>query len=174
MKKRMHILQEKLITFLFLTLDPNCSKTLSFLLQLLNGTIQILPFGTQKVLLFKKNSIQRFIRLSSCDVFHYHNHKGIRLITRLHAVLIHLHEHRFKHNFQYCLNPLCCCGLDIKSTSHFVLHCPALNNERYTLLGPLYKIYCKLIELTNFSLSQTLLYGYTLCEKEKSTHRYLQ
>ena len=36
------MLQEKLITFLFFTLDTTSSKTLAFLLQSLNGTIEIL------------------------------------------------------------------------------------------------------------------------------------
>ena len=46
LKKPMHKLQETLITFPFLTRDITSSKTLSFLPQLLNGTIQIIPFGT--------------------------------------------------------------------------------------------------------------------------------
>ena len=43
------MLQETLITFFFLTLDTSSSKTLSFLLQSLNGTTGILPSRTQKV-----------------------------------------------------------------------------------------------------------------------------
>ena len=74
----------------------------------------------------------------------------------------HLCEHKFKHNFQDCLNPICSCGLDIESASHFLLHCPSFNDERYTLLSTLNKIDCKLLELTKSSLSQTLLYGNTL------------
>ena len=77
----------------------------------------------------------------------------------------HLREHKFKHNFQGCLNPICSCGLDIESTSHFLLHCP----ERYTLLSTLNNADCKLLELTKSFLSQTLLYGNTLFDKEKKT-----
>ena len=84
----------------------------------------------------------------------------------------HLPEHKFKHNFQDCLNPICGCGLDIESTSHFLLHCPSFNDERYTLFSTLNKIDCKLLELTKSSLSQTLLYGKTLFDKEK-THSFL-
>ena len=40
----------------------------------------------------------------------------------------HLCEHKFKQNFQDCLNPICSCGLDIESTSHFLLHCPTFND----------------------------------------------
>ena len=83
----------------------------------------------------------------------------------------HLREHKFKHNFQDCLNPVCSCGLDIESTSHFLLHCPAFNDERYTLLGTLNNIDWKLLELTKSSFSQTLLYDNTLFDQQKKhTH----
>ena len=78
----------------------------------------------------------------------------------------HLREHKFKHNFQDCLNPICSCGLDIESTSHFLLHCPTFNGEQCTVLSILNKIYCELLELTNSSLPQTLLCGNTLFVKE--------
>ena len=44
-----------------------------------------------------------------------------------------------------------------------------LNDERYTLLSTLNETHCKLLELTNSRLSQTLLYGNTLFDKEKGT-----
>ena len=80
----------------------------------------------------------------------------------------HLREHKFNHNFQDCLNPVCSCGLDFESTSHFLLHCPTFNDERYTLLSTLNNIDCTLLELTKSSSSQTLLYGNTLFDKEKN------
>ena len=81
----------------------------------------------------------------------------------------HLREHKFKHNFQDCLNPICSCGLNIESTSYFLLNCPSFNDERYTLLSTLNKIDCKLLELTKSSLSQILLYGSPLFDKEENT-----
>ena len=57
----------------------------------------------------------------------------MRLISRLCVGMSHLREHKFKQNFQDCLNPICSCGLDIESTSHFLLHCPSFNDERHTL-----------------------------------------
>ena len=116
-----------------------------------------------------KNSILKFIRPSPRNFFNCNNYKGIRLITLLRLGMNHLREHKFKHNFQDCLNPICGCGLDIESTSHFLLHCPSFNDERYTLFSTLNKIDCKLLELTKSSLSQTLLYGKTLFDKEKNT-----
>ena len=81
----------------------------------------------------------------------------------------HLRKHKFKHNFQDCLNPICSCGLDIESTSHFLLHCPTFNDEPYTLRRTLNNIDPTLLELTKSFLSQTLLYGNTLFDKEKNT-----
>ena len=83
----------------------------------------------------------------------------------------HLREQKFKHNFQDCLNQISSCGLDIESASHFLLHCPTFNDERYTILSTLNKTDCKLLELTKSYLPQTLLYGNTLFDKEKKDTR---
>ena len=85
----------------------------------------------------------------------------------------HLREQKFKHNFQDCLNLICSCGLDIESTSHFLLHCPTFNDERYTLLSTLNNIDCKLLELTKSTLSQTLYqnqYGNIFNQEKKHMH----
>ena len=79
--------------------------------------------------------------------------------------LAHLREHKLKCNFQNCVNSICSCGLDIESNSHFLLHCPVFDDERY-ILSILNKIDCKLLELTSSSLSQTLVY----CNTKKHTH----
>ena len=62
--------------------------------------------------------------VSNCN-----NYKGIRLITRLSVCMSDLHENKFKHNFQDCLNAICSCGLNIESNSHFLLHCLTFNDE---------------------------------------------
>ena len=59
------------------------------------------------------------------------------------------------------LNPICSCVLDIESTWHFFLHCSTFNDDRCTFLSTLNKTDCKLLELTNSSLSQTPLYENT-------------
>ena len=125
-----------------------------------------------KSLVHFKNNILKFIRPSPSNVFNCNKYKGIRLITRLRVGVSHFCAHKFKHSFQDCLNPICSCGLDIKSTSQFLLHCPTSNDERYTLLSTLNNIDCKLLESTKSSLSQTLLYDNTLFNKEK-THGFL-
>ena len=72
--------------------------------------------------------------------------------------LSHLREHKFKHSFQDLLNPLCKCGAGVESTTHFKLHCPIYNNDRSSLLSTIRNIGCKLLEITDSSLTQTLPY----------------
>ena len=43
--------------------------------------------------------------------------------------------------------------------SHFLLHCPVYNNERSSFLSTIRNNDCKLLENTDSSLTQTLLYG---------------
>ena len=52
-----------------------------------------------------------------------HNPIGIRLLTCLCLGLNHLNEHKIRHNFADCMNPLCSC-------SHFFPHCHNLNIGR--------------------------------------------
>ena len=83
----------------------------------------------------------------------------------------HLREHKFKRNFQGCLNPICSCGLDIESTSHFLLHYPTFSDERHTFLSTLNNIDCTLLELIKSSLLKIILYDNALFDKgKKNTH----
>ena len=106
-----------------------------------------------------KNTILKFLRPSPNSVFKCHNPQGIKFLARLRLGLSHFREPKFKHSFQDLLNPLCKCGFDVESTSHFLLHCPIYNNERSSLLSTIRNIDCKLLENTDSSLTQTLLYG---------------
>ena len=90
-------------------------------------------------------------------------------MTRLLLELSHLREHKFKYNFQNCLNPLCSCGSSIESTSHFLLHCPIFHDKRHTLLSTLNNIDSKLLESNDSYLTQTLLFGSTSFDSETNT-----
>ena len=76
-------------------------------------------------------------------------------------MLSHLREHKFKHSFQDTLNPICNCGNDVETAIHFFLHCPLNSNERRTLLNSLNNIDHKLLDNTDFLLTQILLFGNT-------------
>ena len=83
----------------------------------------------------------------------------IRFSLRLYLGLSHLREHKFKHSFQDTLNPICLCGDDVESTSHFLLYCPSFNNERCILLNTLNQIDGNLLNKTDTLLVESLLYG---------------
>ena len=70
-------------------------------------------------------------------------------------------EHKFKHSFQDTLNPICNCGNDVESAIHFFLHCSLYRNERRTLLNSLVNIDHTLLDNTEFSLTQILLFDNT-------------
>ena len=64
-----------------------------------------------------KEKILNFTRPSPNSFFDCHSPKGIKLRLSL----SHLREHKFKHSFQDTINPLCNCGQDIESSTHFLL-----------------------------------------------------
>ena len=73
-------------------------------------------------------------------VYNVHNPVGFKLLTKLRLGLSHLNQHKFNHNFQDCLNPLCSCSLEVNSVSHFFLHCHYCSNIRSTFLNELQSI----------------------------------
>ena len=54
----------------------------------------------------------------------YNNFEGLKLLTRMRLGLGYLADHKSRHNFQDCLNPICSCGHEIETTSHFLLDSP--------------------------------------------------
>ena len=109
--------------------------------------------------IFKKKKNLKFIRPSQNRVYNCHNPKGIKLLTRLRVGLSHLREHKFKHSFQDTLNPICTCGEDIETTSHYLLHCPDYLEERKTLLNTISCIVPNIFDFNNDQLTEILLYG---------------
>ena len=106
-----------------------------------------------------KNSILKFIRPSPNKIVQCHNPKGIKLVTRLRLGLSHLWEHKFKHSFQDTLNPLCSCGVDIETTSHYFLHCPLFHAERSSLLNNINEIDSTIFNKSDSVVTRILLYG---------------
>ena len=46
----------------------------------------------------------------------------IKYLTRLSLGLSHFNGHKFRNNFQDCLNLLCPCSLEVESTINYFLH----------------------------------------------------
>ena len=100
-----------------------------------------------------KNTILKFVRDSPNSAFKCHNPLEITLLTSLRLGLSHLREHKFKHSFQDLLNPFCKRAFEVKSASHFLLHCSIYNNYRSSLLSSIRNIDCKLLGNTDSSLA---------------------
>ena len=101
-----------------------------------------------------KEKILNFIWPSPNSFLDCHNPKGIKVITRLRLGLSYV-------NFQDTINPLCNCGQDIESATHFFLHRPFFINKRRTLLSTIRSLDSKLLYCTDYDLGQTLLFGST-------------
>ena len=89
-----------------------------------------------KTLLTFRNALIKIGRTIPKPIYNVHNNPaGLKLLTRLRLGLSHLNQHKFNHNFQDCLNPLCSCSLEVESVSHFFLHSHYYSNISPTLYG---------------------------------------
>ena len=82
----------------------------------------------------------------------------------------HLNEHRFNHNFENCINPLCSCILEIESTSHFFLHCHHYANIRVTVLNSVAEIIGNTFNMNNECLVNLLLFGSQKHTEKDNSH----
>ena len=83
--------------------------------------------------------------------------------------LSHLHKRKFKHSFQDCLKPLCLCGNDVETSSHFLLHCLTYSNERMTFLNKIKNINFGILELSDTIMTKTLLLDDSLLSDSTNT-----
>ena len=108
--------------------------------------------------IFKKHLLN-FIRPNSSKAFNINNPLELKLLTRLRIGFSHLNKHKFKHNFQDSIDPLCSCGNDTESTVHFFLHCQNFTTQRQTLLNKLKSINASIMTENENSVVRTLLFG---------------
>ena len=78
-----------------------------------------------------------------------------KTLLNLRNCFSNLNHHKFNHNFQDFLNPLCLCSLEVESVSHSFLHCHYYANICSTLLNELQSIDINLLNQV------VLLYGST-------------
>ena len=120
-----------------------------------------------------KKSLLKFARTIPNSLFSIADIYGIKLLTRLHVGLSHLREHKFRHNFQDTINPLCSCSLEIESTSHFFLRCQNFITPRTNLMNELRKLDSSILNLDEISLTKLLLYGDSKFENEVNKNTLL-
>ena len=67
---------------------------------------------------FLKNALS-FIKPMPNSIYNIHNPPGVKYLTRLRLGFMHLKEHKFKHNFQDSIDPMCSCSSGIEEAIHF-------------------------------------------------------
>ena len=66
------------------------------------------------------------------SIYNIHNPLGVKYLARLRIKFGHLKEHKFKHNFQESIDPMCSCSSGIETMIHFFLNCTNFNTQRQT------------------------------------------
>ena len=81
-----------------------------------------------------KVTILNFIRPKGNSVFDIHDTNRIKLLSRLRLNFSHLNEHKFRHNFNDTVDPMCICGCEPETTLHYLLGCNLYSTQRLELL----------------------------------------
>ena len=115
-----------------------------------------------------KSKLLSFIRPVQSNVYNIFYPQGLKLLTRLRLGFSHLNEHRFRHNFQECINPLCSCSLEIADTSHYLLHCPNFSRYRIDLMNSVNSVRDHFESLSDSSKRDILLYGDSRLDTNKN------
>ena len=96
----------------------------------LNASIR----NSESLTIFKRRLLS-FIRPIQSNAYNIFDPIGLKSLTRLRLGCSHLNEHKFRHNFQYCLNPLCSCSLEIEDTVPYHLHYHHFFQYRFDLMN---------------------------------------
>ena len=95
------------------------------------------------------------IRPSAGNTFHCHSPDSLKIITRPKLGLSHLQCHKFKHNFQDKLNPIC----SFVTAETTFLHCSNFSNERLAVFNRLKSIDVNILSKDDFNISKVLFFG---------------
>ena len=137
----------------------NCFKY-SFFPSALNDwfNLDINIRNSESITLFKCRLLS-FIRPVQNSIYNIFDPKGLKFLTRLRLGLSHLNAHRFRHNFQDCLNPLCSCSLETEDTSHYLLYCHHFSNHRAHLMNSVKSVCDNFESMSDNIKKNVLLYG---------------
>ena len=129
---------------------PYCAKAWTNLNEELRNIESIKTF---------KLSILDFVRTRESSVFSVHDINGLKLLTRLRLNFSHLNEHKFRHNFNDTINPMCSCGKEPETTLHYLLRCDFYSIYRLELLNDICALNHSLKNISEENLLKVLLYG---------------
>ena len=106
-----------------------------------------------------KTKILSFIRPKENSIFKTHDINGIKLLNHLRLHFSHLNEHKFRHYFRGTIDPMCICGLEPKTTLHYLLRCNLYSDLRAELLNDICTLNSTLKNLSHEKRLNILLYG---------------
>ena len=86
-----------------------------------------------------KTVILKFTTPEPNKVFNADSTEGLKSLTRTGLELRHLADHKFRQNFQDCVNPICSCDQEMETSTHFFFHCSNYHCARQTLFEKLRK-----------------------------------
>ena len=115
-----------------------------------------------------KSELLSFIRPVQNNIFNIFDPQRLKMLTRLCLGFSHLNEHRFRHNFQECMSPVCSCSLEIEDTSHYLLHCLHFPIHRIDLMNSVKSICINFEYMTNNKKITLLLYGDSRFDENKN------
>ena len=94
-----------------------------------------------------------FLRLRENSVF------AVQDINRLRLNFSHENEHKFQHNFNNTINPMCPCGKEPETTLHYLSHSNFYSIYRLELLNDICALNHSLKNMLKENLLKVLLYG---------------
>ena len=115
-----------------------------------------------------KTRLLSFVLPNQSNMFNIFDPIGSNLLTFLRLGLSHLNEHKFCHNFQNRLNPLCSCSLKNEDTTHYLLHCQQFSNHCYDHRNSVKSIISNFEFLTDNNRIDIFLYGDSQFDKNKN------
>ena len=109
-----------------------------------------------------------FIRPLESNVYNIYDPILLRFLTHLRLDLSHLNGHRFRQNFQDCMNPPCSCSLEIEDISHYLLHCHHFSQYHIDLMNSVKSILENFKSLPDNVKKDILLYSDSRLDRNKN------
>ena len=92
-------------------------------------------------------------------MFNIDSSEGLKFLTRIRLGLSLLADHKFRHNLQDCVNPICSCGREIETSTHFLLHCSNYYCVKQTLFKKVNKIDSTILKQNDQVITKLLLFS---------------
>ena len=107
---------------------------------------------------FKKR-ISLFVCPKGTSCYDIRDNFGTTVLTKIRVSFSDLRDHRFSHSFN-CSSPICSCGIDDGTPTHYFLCCPRYNTLRITYLSKISEIIGSNVSILPYDhLIHILMYG---------------